>query len=437
MDWENGEVLELERDESHQKTHKIGCTNIGEWMIARTPKTESSFDAFSILTHLPLLNSQQQQFRFRIHLHLPLCHQSSSQCHCLCCLPTSYFPSLTNPTTTVSSNDTAVTVTPTLSTFYFVEVRIGLPRFTVTLAFSTSSPTTWVHPHVAKTATAADPCRYDLGFNQGILGIDTLSLVSPSSTSSPPPSLKIKHFIFGLVNKTSPFRRAQSDSRTAPVTLLYKEAYFSHFDYETPTYDVCYYNQDLESITTLTYPNISYHFEGGAVLQLLESQAFLTFGDELQTCMVMIPKTGTEPNRLGALQQRGWIFTYNLHHFALNGPKIKSFIFKDGGGLEVDEGDTNDKVSIPKIPCLKPRSYRHRESQFHGEPWKPNSDLNKVIGRECQRNGDGSVIGRHGGGGDSKAGESKRLGGRGSDSEKKIGGEGEMKVNLNSKLLLL
>ncbi|KAM1949025.1 hypothetical protein ACFX15_009138 [Malus domestica] len=296
-------------------------------------------------------------------------------------------------------------------------------------------------PHVAKTATAADPCRYDLGFNQGILGIDTLSLVSPSSTSSPPPSLKIKHFIFGLVNKTSPFRRAQSDSRTAPVTLLYKEAYFSHFDYETPTYDVCYYNQDLESITTLTYPNISYHFEGGAVLQLLESQAFLTFGDELQTCMVMIPKTGTEPNRLGALQQRGWIFTYNLHQsdlfFALNGPKIKSFIFKDGGGLEVDDGDTNEEVSIPKIPCLKPRSYRHRESQFHGEPWKPNSDLNKVIGRECQRNGDSSVIGRHGGGGDSKAGESKRLGGRGSDSEKKIGGEGEMKVNLNSKLLLL
>ncbi|KAM2777097.1 hypothetical protein PS2_009491 [Malus domestica] len=271
---------------------------------------------------------------------------------------------------------------PTLSTFYFVEVSIGLPRFTVTLAFFTSSPTTWVHPHVAKTATAADPCRYDLGFNQGILGIDTLSLVSPSSTSSPPPSLKIKHFIFGL---------------------------------------------DLESITTLTYPNISYHFEGGAVLQLLESQAFLTFGDELQTCMVMIPKTGTEPNRLGALQQRGWIFT----------PKIKSFIFKDGGGLEVDDRDTNEEVSIPKIPWLKPRSYRHRESQFHGEPWKPNSDLNKVIGRECQRNGDGSVIGRHGGGGDSKAGESKRLGGRGSDSEKKIGGEGEMKVNLNSKLLLL
>ncbi|KAM1333600.1 hypothetical protein PS2_009491 [Malus domestica] len=285
---------------------------------------------------------------------------------------------------------------PTLSTFYFVEVSIGLPRFTVTLAFFTSSPTTWVHPHVAKTATAADPCRYDLGFNQGILGIDTLSLVSPSSTSSPPPSLKIKHFIFGL---------------------------------------------DLESITTLTYPNISYHFEGGAVLQLLESQAFLTFGDELQTCMVMIPKTGTEPNRLGALQQRGWIFTYNLHQsdlfFALNGPKIKSFIFKDGGGLEVDDRDTNEEVSIPKIPWLKPRSYRHRESQFHGEPWKPNSDLNKVIGRECQRNGDGSVIGRHGGGGDSKAGESKRLGGRGSDSEKKIGGEGEMKVNLNSKLLLL
>ncbi|KAM0993907.1 hypothetical protein EV2_009828 [Malus domestica] len=340
---------------------------------------------------------------------------------------------------------------PTLSTFYFVEVSIGLPRLTVTLAFFTSSPTTWVHPHVAKTATAADPCRYDLGFNQGILGIDTLSLVSPSSTSSPPPP---------IVGQP----RAQSDCRTAPVTLLYKEAYFSHFDYETPTYDVCYYNQDLESITTLTYPNISYHFEGGAVLQLLESQAFLTFGDELQTCMVMIPKTGTEPNRLGALQQRGWIFTYNLHQsdmfFALNGPKIKSFIFKDGGGLEVDDGDTNEEVSIPKIPWLKPRSYRHRSAdvvvlatgdaisgivpgrgakpcvEFHGEPWKPNSDLNKVIGRECQRNGDATVIGRHGGG-DSKAGESKRLGGRGSDSEKKIGGEGEMKVNLNSKLLLL
>ncbi|KAM1748590.1 hypothetical protein ACFX12_009566 [Malus domestica] len=147
--------------------------------------------------------------------------------------------------------------------------------------------------------------------------------------------------------------------------------------------------------------------------------------------------------------------------FCLPRPKIKSFIFKDGGGLEVDDGDTNEEVSIPKIPCLKPRSYRHRSAdvavlatgdaisgivpgrgakpcvEFHGETWKPNSDLNKVIGRECQRNGDGSVIGRHGGGGDSKAGESKRLGGRGSDSEKKIGGEGEMKVNLNSKLLLL
>ncbi|TQE09369.1 hypothetical protein C1H46_005006 [Malus baccata] len=188
-------------------------------------------------------------------------------------------------------------------------------------------------PHVAKTATAADPCRYDLGFSQGILGIDTLSL---------------------------------SDSRTAPVTLLYKEA--------------------------------------------------------------CAPK---------------------LAMFCLPRPKIKSFIFKDGGGLEVDDGDTNEEVSIPKIPCLKPMSYRHRSAdvavlatgdaisgivpgrgakpcvEFHGEPWKPNSDLNKGIGRECQRNGDGSVIGRHGGGGDSKAGESKRLGGRGSDSEKKIGGEGE------------
>ncbi|KAM1723944.1 hypothetical protein ACFX13_022508 [Malus domestica] len=48
-------------------------------------------------------------------------------------------------------------------------------------------------PHVAKTAIEADPCQYDLGFSQGILGIDTLSLVSPSSTSSPPSSLKIKH----------------------------------------------------------------------------------------------------------------------------------------------------------------------------------------------------------------------------------------------------
>ena len=25
----------------------------------------------------------------------------------------------------------------------------------------------------------------------------------------------------------------------------------------------------------------------------------------------------------------------------------------------MDDGDTNDKVSIPKIPWLKPRSYRH------------------------------------------------------------------------------
>ncbi|KAB2630797.1 aspartic proteinase nepenthesin-2-like [Pyrus ussuriensis x Pyrus communis] len=77
-------------------------------------------------------------------------------------------------------------------------------------------------------------------------------------------------------------------------------------EYDPPAYELCYYNEDLESLTTLTYPNISFHFEGGAVLQLPESQAFHNF-----------------PSRLGAPQQRGWRFTYDLLHselsFAPNG----------------------------------------------------------------------------------------------------------------------
>ncbi|XP_068340339.1 aspartyl protease AED1-like [Pyrus communis] len=130
----------------------------------------------------------------------------------------------------------------------------------------------------------------------------------------------------------------------ATVTVLYKEAYIpmknavmeylsSHFglypvypsppEYDPPAYELCYYYEDLESLTTLTYPNISFHFEGGAVLQLPESQAFHNFVDELQTGLVMIPRTGTEPSRLGAPQQRGWRFTYDLLHselsFAPNG----------------------------------------------------------------------------------------------------------------------
>ncbi|KAM0993904.1 hypothetical protein TB2_009335 [Malus domestica] len=379
------------------------------------------------------------------------------------------FPSLTIHTTTVSSNDTAIAVMPTLSAYYFVEARIGLPRFRVKLALSTSTPTTWVQsadcvvcldvpsksmnfdpadgfepvlgddskycvPPVAKTATLGDPCRYVLGFSQGILGNDTFSLVSPPSTSSPPPSLEINHFIFGVgkqnmvnfgahspivgqlglgkghpsstlsqlnisrfsyclppsnsnhqnttatlefgpkaglttayyyntpivegppdnpfdyyinlieiaINNASVYTPSKQRERGEPgfvidvgatVTLLYKEAYIrvkdavmeylsSNFGLypvypsrpvsKPPIYELCYYNQDLESITTLTYPNISFHFEGGAVLQLPESQAFHNFVDELQTCLVMIPRTGTEPSRLGASQQRGWRFTYDI-----------------------------------------------------------------------------------------------------------------------------
>ncbi|KAM1648194.1 hypothetical protein ACFX1Q_010241 [Malus domestica] len=385
------------------------------------------------------------------------------------------FPTLTIHTTTVFSNNTAVALSPTPSAYYCVEVQIGLPRFPVKLALSTSIPTTWVQwvecvvcldvpskymnfnpsdgfqlvagddanycvPPVAKTATSADLCWYDIGFSQGILGNDTFVLVSPASVpnpppsaSSPPPSLKINNFIFGLGKKNTanfgarspivgqlglgkghpsstlsqlnisrfsyclPPSNSNHQNTTATlefgpkaglttayyyntpivegppdhpfdyylnltviavnnasvytpseqrggepgfvidvgatVTVLYKEAYIpmknavmeylsSHFglypvypsppEYDPPAYELCYYNEDLESLTTLTYPNISFHFEGGAVLQLPESQAFHNFVDELQTCLVMIPRTGTEPSRLGAPQQRGWRFTYDL-----------------------------------------------------------------------------------------------------------------------------
>ena len=49
--------------------------------------------------------------------------------------------------------------------------------------------------------------------------------------------------------------------------------------------------------------------------------------------------------------------------FCLATPKIKWFIFKDGGGLGADAGDTNEKVSSPKIPWLKPRSYPHGSAE--------------------------------------------------------------------------
>ncbi|KAB2630795.1 aspartic proteinase nepenthesin-2-like [Pyrus ussuriensis x Pyrus communis] len=101
-------------------------------------------------------------------------------------------------------------------------------------------------PHVDKTATAADLCRYD-----------TLSLVSPSSTSSPPPSLKIRHFIVGLGKQKHRHFGGHSPivgQRRSPS--LYKEAYLSHVDYEPPTYDLCHTTRILSP----SPPRIPEHF---------------------------------------------------------------------------------------------------------------------------------------------------------------------------------
>lgn len=110
----------------------------------------------SIIINLSLLNSQQQEVGIQIHLHLPFATNLLLTVTASASQPLT-FPSLTIPTTTMSSNDTAVTVMPTLSAYYFLEVRIGLPWFTVKLVLSTSTPT--IRVLNADDARYCIPCR--------------------------------------------------------------------------------------------------------------------------------------------------------------------------------------------------------------------------------------------------------------------------------------